>query len=292
MAGRAMVRGGGGDALLPGVVDGAEVKALVDRLSRGLGVDDHGKEALAALPSAMERQMLRRRAEELEKQIAPIGPGDTANPGGPGWSRARASLLLLFGGYDSMNFVNMEDTVDLYLGWLADLPAYAISEACQRIGRGVARWRNPENGREEVIGLKRPPTHAVLHMVARDIAGERRDELTRVEKLLRIERQIPKAPSAAERERVGKQMAELAAMLRRPMEAVRDPEEDRRQAERLAESKRRLEGAWLAEGYEPFYVNGYLSSPEMFKQVRDWPPAGAVPLKKPQGAGNGMDVGE
>lgn len=202
-----------GSRVLPGLLPSFEAVALADRLLVNALPDDRGGIMLARLPTQAERASLQGRKDYLEKSIEPIGRGSTDHAGGANWARARQALSLLFGGYPSLRNSNVPEMLDIYLGWLADLPVGSIAEACRLVGTGQARWPDGKGGFESA-SMDFPPTHTRMHTLASLLADVDRKKLAAVYRVLRVTKQVPPDPSPEERERVRLLLEGLGKSLR------------------------------------------------------------------------------
>lgn len=203
-----------GAAPLPGLLPGAEADNLAEALLVNAWPDGRGGVALVRLPSAIERVLLQRRKDELEKSIEPIGGGSTERPGGADWARSRQALGAMFAGRSARRETNIDETLDIYLGWLSDLPAFAIIAACMDIGRGKARLMDPATGKAEYISPTFDISATILHLLASKIADVDRQKLTLVERVLRVTKQAPAEASPELRKRLGEEFKALGATLR------------------------------------------------------------------------------
>lgn len=268
--------------LLPGLLPDVESTRLVNDLSAGLGVDDRGREALARLPTAVERRLLEKRQDDL---ISALGAFATSLDG---TVQVKFALAALFSGYSSMAnaATSPEQTLETYIGWLQDLPSFAVVEAVMLVGRGKAVLMDPATGKPASVGLRFPPTPAELHALAAPLAEPKKGELARVDRLLRIHHELPKPVSAEERERVKVAIVEFAQKLKSSSHGLNEKEKQAREAARarlaeaaLAANRDEIAAQWYALGYEPLPgKDGVLHSPALLKKTGGWPPLGAVKL--------------
>lgn len=265
---------------LPGLLPAEEVDRLADGLAATLEIDDRSQFTMARLPSIAERQMLQKRIVDFEEALSGIGPGDTQALGGEQWKLARRALAALFASYPSLRNANVAEMLDTYLAWMQDRPAFAVAEACRMIGKGEAKWPDGEGG-FEYAHKDHPPSVQRIDSLAAVCTEPHRDKLAQIEKVFRVKRVTPPAPTEAERARVGELMRELAASMKKPLEEARSDVEERQMAAAVAQHTAIACAAWRAEGYEPiFNENGGISSPGMLKSMGKWPPAEAKRVKK------------
>jgi hypothetical protein len=260
---------------LPGLLPDEDAMRLAESLARTISADDRGRPCMDRLPTVVERQMLDRRRADVIMAL------DGINMGGPGEGRARSALAALFAGYSSLQNANTLQMLDTYLGWLGDLPDFAIVEACALIGRGKAQIIDPATEKPQSVGLRFPPTPAEMHVLASPFAKRRWDEVLLIERVLRVKEITPRPVSDAERARVAEKIADLAASMKVPLERERDERSAARAQQTAAGGQQSIAAQWRAEGYEPmFKPDGSIQSPSLLRSVGRWPPDDAVKLSE------------
>lgn len=270
-------------AALPLVQPGEEAERLAEALLANAEPDAHGGVILKCLPTAVERQILSRRADALRLELEPIGGGSTERPGGADWVKARQAISAVFAGRAARKAIDVQETLDTYLGWLADLPAFAIVQACMDIGRGKARLFDPSTGKMEYLSPTYDLSATVFHMLASAFAEKQWAKVGSIDKVLRVTKQLPPEPSAEEKKRIGAEFEKLrlrtrgmAQRLDAEAEGLRKAVEDQRISDAAVRSKKLAAAAWRAEGYEPIEnADGTISSPKFLQSLHRWPPHGA-----------------
>lgn len=267
-------------ALLPGLIPNEEAQHLVDDLLRLVGIDDAGREAIARFPTAVERQVMTRRLDELDHCLKSIKFSED------GERQVDKALSMLFGGYPSLLKANANEMVPLYIAWLQDLPAFALIEACRLIGAGKAIIKDPATGEKKSVGVGYVPSHSEIHILAADIANRGWDEVIGINKVLRIKHLMPKE---IEMDNRAKALLRVQKMHQQAKRILSDPKISKEQEEAEAARRRELhlirETAneemrlqdWEAIGLEPLRVNGKAMTLALAQQLR---PAYFVNVKK------------
>lgn len=265
--------------LLPGITPNAEVYNLAKSFRvehdfrRGFQID--------RMPTPVERQMLTKRAEELDRALAPISQARPCQgPKGSSDDRAVAAMHLaqMFMSWGSSVGGNVAaERVTAFLVHLGDQPLFAIEKAC--LDASDSKLTNVKG---EPIDTAFPPNAADLKRAAKRHAASLLDEQNTVFKIVSAKTLLPRLPSDAERERAGSLIGRLAEHLKKvpdktPEEiAAERAEAVRRVEERIAADRVFREREWRAEGYEPMPgPDGTLPSVSFLKSIRQWPPKGA-----------------
>jgi len=212
---------------LPALADKGALLALAESYAGQIMQDEQLGPTLRQLPSIAERAALETALRDCRELFRPV----TENRAEAG--RAAEAFAGLMAGYPSMRNANAEETTSTYVAFCADLPLFAIQQACHQVSHGKIEGLDPDW----------PPTAVRMHIIAETIRNKAyAREVLPIEKVLAVKAlaRPPLNPEQAERGR---------KLLRGTMKNIEEAEEARLKVvrERSNSGLKEREAEWIKE---------------------------------------------
>lgn len=221
---------------LPALADKGALLSLAERYAGQIMQDEQLGPTLPRLPTTAERSALALALRDARAVFRPVVES-TAEA-----ARATECFAGLMAGYPSMRNANAEETTSTYVAFCADLPLFAIQQACHQVAHGKVEGLDPDW----------PPTAVRMHVIAEMIRNK-----AYAREVLPIERVL--AVKALTRSKLKpEQVAAGQQLLRGAMQRIEDAEEARLKPirERTIKDRHTREAEWIrdewrANGREP-----------------------------------------
>ena len=234
----------------------AATRALLDEMTAGM-VRESGLWALPRALSRDERAVLAAREKALTTALRPSGMASADG------IKVGAAVGAMLAGYPALRVdrVEAQKMIAVYAKGLADLPLFAIDEACSDIARGVV----------EGVKAEFPVPVPQLHQIADQRCEALRNERGRLTRILDTKRiAAPTVETSPEvRKKLGDLMAGLASKLQTATSRADAAERGRLENEALARNEQTILREYAALGVEPKRgVNGRLISPSLLRNIQ------------------------
>lgn len=221
---------------LPALADKGALLSLAESYAGQIMQDEQLGPTLPRLPTTAERAALDTALRDARARFRPTLESMTDR------ERAVEAFAALFAGYLNMRKLSPEETTATYVAFCADLPLFAIQEACRQVAHGKVEGLDPDWA----------PTAPRMHVIAEMIRNK-----AYAREVLPIERVL--AVKALTRPQLRpEQVAAGQQLLRGAMQRIEDAEEQRlkpiRQRtiqDRHEREAKWIRDEWIANGREP-----------------------------------------
>lgn len=195
---------------------------------------DRGETVIrGGLPTVEQRRTMQVRQEDLARALRPVRMNEQDR------RKAGAAIASMLSAWIHTGRGDPKETVASFTAHLADLPLFAIEEACRKVSKGYVDGLSPDF----------PPSAARLHQLAMDACALLKQEMAQIHEVLAAK--AYHEPSDAERERIAVGFRGLADELAGYEDAGRRAQREAA-AKAMDEANRRVfERDCLAEGVDP-----------------------------------------
>jgi hypothetical protein len=211
-------------------------RALADLVAvfRNRLEQDRGETVIrGGLPSVEQRRTMQARHEDVARALRPVRMNEQDR------RKAGAAIASMLSAWIFAGRGDPKETVAAFSAHLADLPLFAIENACRQVASGYVAGLSPDF----------PPSAARLHQLAMEACAALKQEMAQIHEVLTAK--AYHEPTPDERERIGAGFQQLASDLAETDDAQRRAQREEAMKSMEEANRRTFERDCAAAGIDP-----------------------------------------